>query len=198
MSASLRLIKCVIVGDEAVGKTSILMSFTTNTFHTDCVSTIFDIFSVTVVGNGNSINLSLWDTAGDEGYDKLRPLSYCGADVFILTFSLISKASYENVSKKWIQELKHYASGVPIILVGTKLDLRDNTQFFIEHPDAVPITTAQGEELQKLIKAHAYIECSSKTQQNVMEVFDATIRVALQPPKQKKRKSKVLKACTIM
>ncbi|MTV29083.1 GTP-binding protein, partial [Nitriliruptoraceae bacterium ZYF776] len=93
------------------------------------------------------------DTAGQEDYNRLRPLSYRGADVFILAFSLISKASYENVSKKWIPELRHYAPGVPIILVGTKLDLRDDKQFFVDHPGAVPITTAQGEELKKLIGA---------------------------------------------
>ena len=58
---------------------------------------------------------------GQEDYNRLRPLSYRGADVFILAFSLISKASYENVSKTWIPELKHYAPGVPIVLVGTKL-----------------------------------------------------------------------------
>ena len=60
---------------------------------------------------------------GQEDYNRLRPLSYRGADVFILAFSLISKASYENVSKKWIPELKHYAPGVPIVLVGTKLGI---------------------------------------------------------------------------
>ncbi|MFS8002223.1 putative small GTPase, P-loop containing nucleoside triphosphate hydrolase [Helianthus anomalus] len=98
-------------------------------------------------------------------YNRLRPLSYRGADVFILAFSLISKASYENISKKWIPELRHYAPGVPIILVGTKLDLHDDKQFLTDHPGSVPITTAQGEELRKLIGAPAYIECSSKTQQ---------------------------------
>uniref|UniRef100_A0A6N2L6I4 Uncharacterized protein n=1 Tax=Salix viminalis TaxID=40686 RepID=A0A6N2L6I4_SALVM len=178
MSAS-RFIKCVTVGDGAVGKTCLLISYTSNTFPTDYVPTVFDNFR-------------------QEDYNRLRPLSYRGADVFILAFSLISKASYENVSKKWIPELKHYAPGVPIVLVGTKLDLRDDKQFFIDHPGAVPITTAQGEELRKLIGAPAYIECSSKTQQNVKAVFDAAIRVVLQPPKQKKKKSKAQKACSIL
>ncbi|KAH9759177.1 Rac-like GTP-binding protein 5 [Citrus sinensis] len=135
---------------------------------------------------------------GQEDYNRLRPLSYRGADVFILAFSLISKASYENVAKKWIPELRHYAPGVPIILVGTKLDLRDDKQFFIDHPGAVPITTAQGEELRKLIGSPAYIECSSKTQQNVKAVFDAAIKVVLQPPKQKKKKKKSHRACSIL
>ncbi|KAH9662624.1 Rac-like GTP-binding protein ARAC1 [Citrus sinensis] len=189
MSAS-RFIKCVTVGDGAVGKTCLLISYTSNTFPTDYVPTVFDNFSANVVVNGSTVNLGLWDTAGQEDYNRLRPLSYRGADVFILAFSLISKASYENVSKKWIPELKHYAPGVPIILVGTKLDLRDDKQFFIDHPGAVPISTAQGEELRKLIGAPAYIECSSKTQQNVKAVFDAAIRVVLQPPKTKKKKNK--------
>ncbi|XP_048632706.1 rac-like GTP-binding protein RHO1 isoform X1 [Brassica napus] len=231
MSAS-RFVKCVTVGDGAVGKTCLLISYTSNTFPTvisnahirlylntffllynnisssrtflvsliiqDYVPTVFDNFSANVVVNGATVNLGLWDTAGQEDYNRLRPLSYRGADVFILAFSLISKASYENVSKKWIPELKHYAPGVPIILVGSKLDLRDDKQFFVDHPGAVPITTAQGEELRKLIDAPTYIECSSKSQENVKAVFDAAIRVVLQPPKQKKKKSKAQKACSIL
>ncbi|KAG5377949.1 hypothetical protein IGI04_025791, partial [Brassica rapa subsp. trilocularis] len=184
MSAS-RFIKCVTVGDGAVGKTCLLISYTSNTFPTDYVPTVFDNFSANVVVNGATVNLGLWDTAGQEDYNRLRPLSYRGADVFILAFSLISKASYENVSKKWIPELTHYAPGVPIVLVGTKLGkfasllciyLRDDKQFFVDHPGAVPITTAQ----------------------NVKGVFDAAIRVVLQPPKQKKKKGKVQKACSIL
>ncbi|KAF6174339.1 hypothetical protein GIB67_040832 [Kingdonia uniflora] len=252
MSAS-RFIKCVTVGDGAVGKTCMLISYTSNTFPTDYVPTVFDNFSANVVVDGNTVNLGLWDTAGQEDYNRLRPLSYRGADVFLLAFSLISKASYENVAKKWIPELRHYAPGVPIILVGTKLDLRDDKQFFIDHPGAVPITTVQGEELKKVIGAPYYIECSSKTQQengkilyrrtdhgfdsdlsmspmpvntflnqrsllienahprsllcsetvvacsqNVKAVFDAAIKVVLQPPKQKKKKRKVQKACSIL
>ncbi|KAL5986053.1 hypothetical protein ACLOJK_028043 [Asimina triloba] len=77
-------------------------------------------------------------------------------------------------------------------------DLRDDKQFFVDHPGAVPITTAQGEELRKLIGAPVYIECSSKTQQNVKAVFDAAIKVVLQPPKQKKKKKrKAQRTCSI-
>ncbi|CAI0557516.1 unnamed protein product [Linum tenue] len=211
MSAS-RFIKCVTVGDGAVGKTCMLISYTSNTFPTDYVPTVFDNFSANVVVDGSTVNLGLWDTAGQEDYNRLRPLSYRGADVFLLAFSLISKASYENVAKKWIPELRHYAPGVPIILVGTKLvfmlpshlyrysaDLREDKQFLMDHPGAVPITTAQGEELRKLIGAPMYIECSSKTQQNVKAVFDAAIKVVLQPPKQKRRKKrKSQKGCSIL
>ncbi|KAI4342123.1 hypothetical protein MLD38_026780 [Melastoma candidum] len=198
MSAS-RFIKCVTVGDGGVGKTCMLISYTSNTFPTDYVPTVFENFSANVVVDGSTVNLGLWDTAGQEDYNRLRPLSYPGADVFLLAFSLTSKASYENIAKKWIPELQHYAPGVPVILVGTKLDLREDKQFLADHPDAVPITTAQGEELKKLISATAYIECSSKTQQNVKAVFDAAIKVVLQPPKRRRREEqKESSACSIL
>lgn len=198
MSTS-RFIKCVTVGDGAVGKTCMLIAYTSNTFPTDYVPTVFDNFSVNVAVEGNIVNLGLWDTAGQEDYNRLRPLSYRGADVFVLAFSLISKASYENIVKKWIPELRHYAPGVPVILVGTKLDLRNDKRFSLDHPGAVPISTALGEELRKQIGAAAYIECSSKTQQNVKVVFDAAIKVVLQPPRQKKRKKKEHhKNCVVM
>uniref|UniRef100_A0A251T265 Putative small GTPase superfamily, P-loop containing nucleoside triphosphate hydrolase n=1 Tax=Helianthus annuus TaxID=4232 RepID=A0A251T265_HELAN len=102
--------------------TNVAMADTLQSLDVDYVPTVFDNFSANVVVNGDTVNLGLWDTAvGQEDYNRLRPLSYRGANVFILAFSLISKASYENVSKKWIPELKHYAPGVPIVLVGMKL-----------------------------------------------------------------------------
>ncbi|KAF8408988.1 hypothetical protein HHK36_005059 [Tetracentron sinense] len=170
-----RFIKCVTVGDGAVGKTCLLISYTSNTFPTDYVPTVFDNFSANVVVDGSTVNLGLWDTAGQEDYNRLRPLSYRGADVFLLAFSLISKASYENISKKWIPELRHYAPTVPILLVGTKLGFNAGI-------------IGQGEELKKMIGAAFYIECSSKTQQNVKAVFDAAIKVVLRPSKPKKRR----------
>ncbi|KAJ0989397.1 hypothetical protein J5N97_007753 [Dioscorea zingiberensis] len=185
-----RFIKCVTVGDGAVGKTCMLISYTSNTFPTDYVPTVFDNFSANVVVDGSTVNLGLWDTAGQEDYNRLRPLSYRGADVFLMAFSLISKASYENIHKKWVPELRHYSPDVPIVLVGTKVDLRDDNQFLRDHPSVTPISTAQGEELKKKIGAAAYIECSSKTQQNVKLVFDAAIKVVLRPAKPPKIKKK--------
>ncbi|KAK8283075.1 hypothetical protein V6Z12_D08G069600 [Gossypium hirsutum] len=184
-TAQTRFIKCVTVGDGAVGKTCLLISYTTNTFPTDYVPTVFDNFSANVMVDGQTVNLGLWDTAGQEDYNRLRPLSYRGADVFILAFSLISRPSYENVTKKWLPELKHYAPAVPIVLVGTKLDLREDRQFHLDYPGASTISTEQ-----KQVGALAYIECSSKTQQNVKAVFDGAIKVVVQPPKQKKQKKR--------
>ncbi|KAA8515819.1 hypothetical protein F0562_018570 [Nyssa sinensis] len=163
----------------------------------DYVPTVFDNFSANVTVDGQTVNLGLWDTAGQEDYNRLRPLSYRGADVFILAFSLISRPSFENISKKWVPELRHYAPSMPIVLVGTKLDLREDKQFQMDYPGAYTISTEQGEELKKQIGAVAYLECSSKTQQNVKAVFDAAIKVVLQPPKLKKQKKKQ-RVCLIL
>ncbi|KAK4767347.1 hypothetical protein SAY86_015097 [Trapa natans] len=177
-----RFIKCVTVGDGAVGKTCMLICYTSNKFPNDYVPTVFDNFSANVVVEGTTVNLGLWDTAGQEDYNRLRPLSYRAADVFVLAFSLVSRASYENIMKKWIPELQHYSPGIPVVLVGTKSDLREDKHFLANHPGLVTVTTAQGEELQKLIRATYYIECSSKTQQNVKAVFDAAIKAVINPP----------------
>ena len=123
-------------------------------------------------------------------YNRLRQLSYRGANVFLLAFSLTNKASYENIAKKWVPELRRYAPGIPIILVGTRLYIRDGNQFFIDHPGTMPIITTHGGGLRKLIGALAYIECSSKIQQNVKAVSEAAVKVILQSPKHKKRKKR--------
>ncbi|MCL7026123.1 hypothetical protein MKW94_024402 [Papaver nudicaule] len=196
-SSNSKFIKCVTVGDGAVGKTCLLISYTSNTFPTDYVPTVFDNFSASVLVDAQIVSLGLWDTAGQEDYNRLRPLSYRGADVFLLAFSLISRPSFENITKKWVPELRHYAPSVPIVLVGTKLDLREDKQFHTDYPGAYTISTAQGEELKKQIGALAYVECSSKNQQNVKTVFDIAIKLVLHPPKTKeKRKRRTL--CSIM
>ncbi|KAH1221169.1 Rac-like GTP-binding protein RAC2 [Glycine max] len=200
-----RFIKCVTVGDGAVGKTCMLISYTSNTFPTDYVPTVFDNFSANVVVDGSTVNLGLWDTAGQEDYNRLRPLSYRGADVFLLAFSLISKASYENISKKWIPELRHYAPTVPIVLVGTKLDLREDRQYLIDHPGTTAIATAQARYIF-LVPNLNPTKCwaGRRTEEgnwcccNVKAVFDAAIKVVLQPPKSKKKGKKKNTPCVFL
>ena len=103
-------IKVAVVGDGGIGKTSLLISYSTNSFPDEYVPTIFDNYSPQVKfedgGETKEINLSLWDTAGSEDYDRLRSLSYPGTDVFLICFSIRNKISFTNVSVKWIKEVQ--------------------------------------------------------------------------------------------
>uniref|UniRef100_A0A4W3GUG3 Uncharacterized protein n=1 Tax=Callorhinchus milii TaxID=7868 RepID=A0A4W3GUG3_CALMI len=77
-----------------------------------------------IVGDG--VELALWDTAGQEDYDRLRPLSYPDTDVILMCFSIDNPDSLENIPEKWTPEVKHFCPNVPIILVGNKKDLRND------------------------------------------------------------------------
>jgi len=138
--------------------------------------------------DGKPVNLGLWDTAGQEDYDRLRPLSYPQTDVFLICFSIISPASFDNIKSKWWPEIQHHAPGVPIILVGTKADLRhdQNTQNTLASKGLQMIPPESANGRAKEIGAQKYLECSALTQEGLKAVFDEAIRAALNKPKPKK------------
>jgi small GTP-binding protein len=112
--------------------------------------------------------------AGQEEYDRLRPLSYANANVFLVCFSVVNPVSFENVSAKWYPEVMHFCPEVPQLLVGTKMDLRrdEGTLKKLRDANQIPITYEQGLELARKIKAIRYMECSAKTGEALKSVFD--------------------------
>ncbi|KAI7829911.1 cell division control protein 42 [Kickxella alabastrina] len=184
----MQTIKCVVVGDGAVGKTCLLISYTTNKFPSDVRQ-----LAVTVMIGEDPYTLGLFDTAGQEDYDRLRPLSYPQTDVFLVCFSVISQASFENVKEKWFPEVHHHCPGVPCLIVGTQVDLREDsvTKERLARNRQHVINYDQGEKLSRELNAVKYVECSALTQKGLKNVFDEAIVAALEPPAVKK-KSKCL------
>ena len=157
----------------------------------------FDNYSTDVFVDSQQVNLRLWDTAGMDDYDRIRPLSYPQTDVFLVCFSVVSPTSFENVANKWAPEINHHCPGVPKILVGTKLDLRDDgaTIEKLKEKNLTPITPQQGEAMRRKIGAVAYTECSALTQRGLKEVFDNAIGIVISFPNFVK---KMEKGCTLL
>ena len=176
-----RPVKLVVVGDGGVGKTVLLISFTTNAFPNEYIPTVFENYNSRFLVDDVRVNLGLWDTSGQADYDRLRPLTYPKTDVFLLLFSVDKPSSFDNVEEKWKPELEKHCPDVPIILVGNKKDIRDDSEQMrrLQDKNIKPIEEKQGHEMAEKIGAIKYIECSALTQQNLKFVFEEAVRAAL-------------------
>lgn len=190
----MKSIKCVVVGDAAADITTLLFTYTTGKYPNEYTPTVFDNYTATVVVDGNPVTLGLFDIAGQEDYDRLRPGSYCVTDVFLICFSIVDPLSFELASEKWFPEVRHFCPKTPIILVGTKLDLRDDTETIekLARNKMRPITFHKGQAKAEEIGAVKYLECSAKTLTGVKTVFEEAIRAVLNPQEEKIRKRKCL------
>ncbi|GBF60732.1 GTP-binding protein [Trichophyton mentagrophytes] len=173
--------KLVIIGDGACGKTSLLSVFTLGYFPTHYVPTVFENYVTDCRVDGRSVQLALWDTAGQEDYERLRPLAYSKAHVLLIAFSVDTPDSLENVKHKWIEEANERCPDVPIILVGLKKDLREDPLAIEEMRKKSQrfVSPRDGSEAAAEIGARKYLECSSLTGEGVDDVFEAATRAAL-------------------
>ena len=165
----MQTIKCVVVGDGDAEKICLLISYTTNKCPTEYVPMVFNNYAVTVMIGGEPYTLLLCDTAGQEDYDRLRPLSYPQTDVFLVCYSVVSLSSFENVKEKWVHEITHHCPRTPFLLVGTKIDLRDDAATIdkLAKNKQKPLSLEAGEKLAKELRAVKYVECSALTQVSV-------------------------------
>ncbi|WWC59016.1 uncharacterized protein I303_101562 [Kwoniella dejecticola CBS 10117] len=172
--------KLVIVGDGAAGKTSLLNVFAVGHFPESYEPTVFDNYVTEIELDGKPVQLALWDTAGQEEYERLRPLSYSKAHIILIAFSVDTPDSLENVSQKWIEEVRSICGRqIPVILVACKTDLRDKA---IANGSFTPeryIDRATGQRMANAIGARAYFETSALLMQGVDAVFEAATRAAV-------------------
>ncbi|KAK4683490.1 hypothetical protein P7C73_g6764, partial [Tremellales sp. Uapishka_1] len=127
------------------------------------------------------IELSLWDTAGQEDFDRLRSLSYADTHVVMICFSVDSPVSLENVESKWIEEVTQFCPGVKIILIALKCDLRDDETIKdkLARRSLSPVTYDQGLAVARTIRASRYLECSAKHNRGVQEAIYEAARVSI-------------------
>mmetsp|Transcript_12239 Transcript_12239/g.31045 ORF Transcript_12239/g.31045 Transcript_12239/m.31045 type:complete len:204 (-) Transcript_12239:55-666(-) len=174
-------VKCVVVGDGAVGKTCMLISYTEGKFPKEYVPTVFENYEAEIVVNGKDVKFSLWDTAGQEGYARIRTLSYPKTDIFLLCFAIDNQPSLVNVKDRWYKEIKHHCPTAPIILVGTKIDLRDDEaeKEELAKQDKQLVTSEEGEAMAQEIAALKYLECSALTRSGLKNVFDEALQTII-------------------
>ncbi|POW23408.1 hypothetical protein PSHT_00043 [Puccinia striiformis] len=169
--------KLVIIGDGACGKTSLLSVFAMGEFPEDYEPTIFENYVAEIRLDNKPIQLALWDTAGQEEYERLRPLSYSKSHVILIAFAIDTPDSLENVTVKWIEEVRSICGPtIPVILVGCKKDLRDadngsNPSLFVSKSEA--------EQVAQSINARCYMECSALKNEGVDSIFESATRAAM-------------------
>lgn len=190
--------KLVLLGDGACGKTSLLNVFTRGYFPTVYEPTVFENYVHDIFIDNVHVELSLWDTAGQEEFDRLRSLSYDDTHAIMLCFSVDSPDSLENVETKWVGEIAENCPGVKLVLVALKCDLREQTDADDEEGQQgekpALINYDQGLKVAEKIRALRYLECSAMKNRGVNEAFTEAARVALTVKNAKDNDSK----CVVM
>ncbi|AWP05638.1 putative rho-related GTP-binding protein RhoH [Scophthalmus maximus] len=186
-------VKCVVVGDSAVGKTALLVRFTSETFPDTYKPTVFENTGVEVYMDGVQVSLGLWDTAGNDNFRQIRPRSYQQADIVLICYSVANANSLANVQHKWIAEIRENLPKVPVLVVATQTDLRE--------PGALRgscISAAEGRRVAQEVNAKGYLECSSLSNRGVQQVFEYAVRTAVnQVRKQARRRMFSVNQCKV-
>jgi len=191
-TSAVRPLKIVTVGDGAVGKTCLLISYTANAFPVEYIPTVFDNYSCNVMFEGKGYNLGLWDTAGQEEYDRLRPLSYPQTDCFLLCYSIVAPSSLDNCKQKWFPEISHHCPEARTILVGLKKDLRNDAETLAKLAEKRlhPVTPEEAQKLCKELGCVKHLECSARTHDGLQQLFNEAIRVCVTPNAGRSKKKK--------
>ncbi|XP_059616790.1 rho-related GTP-binding protein RhoJ-like [Phlebotomus argentipes] len=172
-------IKCVVVGDGAVGKTNLIVSYLENRFVAEHIPTASDIYNVDVQVDDAPVRVTICDTPGQDNLDVLRELSYPDTNIFLLCFSVVHPETFRSVKSKWLPRLSQYQDA-RVVLIGTHADLRSDRSTIIrlQCQGEKPVSLTDAWDFARSIGAK-YIESSSRTKDKVKEVFDTAIWDAL-------------------
>ena len=160
--------KTVLVGARNVGKTSLITRVLDSEFPRGYVPSVSNFGDVLMMFKEIPVQMALWDTAGDD-YDRLRPLSYLKSSVIVVAFSLASEASLDRVRTQWVPEARQHTPNVPIVLVGTKADLRRDD---VKEGVADCVSREDALQMADLIGAVDYCECSSLSGAGMDDLLD--------------------------
>lgn len=169
-------VKLVVVGDCGCGKTTLIKRYVNGTYTDSYTATGFDTYTTTyTVSSTYKINMSIWDTSGDPGYDRVRPVSYTDADLVIVCFSIGNPESLHNIVTKWFPEIREHCPTQPVMIVGCGTDLRTDEAVLerLSRKNLSPVTYEQGLKTAKEIEALVYSETSAKTsEKSVKDVLE--------------------------
>ena len=176
----MKQIKIAVIGEGAVGKTSLLTTYLTNAFPDEYLPHMLYDCSKEIYINDNKVNLIMLDYQFCDLSLKQDKLLFEGTQIFLICFSIDYIYSLKKVKKSWIPDKKAEFPDVPFILVGMKSDLRDkdnsnNYQNNFYKEDLISKETA--ENMAKKTGAVCYIECSSKNSININYLFERAIEI---------------------
>lgn len=118
--------KMIVIGDGNVGKSCFVSRLSTGSFPGEYLPSVVEDYRSERLVNGTRFKIVLHDTPGQEDYDRFRPWFYRGTHVFLVFFDVWCRTSFESVTERWVPEVKELVPGSPILLVGSKIDLRSN------------------------------------------------------------------------
>jgi small GTP-binding protein len=165
-------IKLIVVGDNGVGKTHFVACWAGNdNIFNEYAPTVFDNYNYNYKFEEKGYLFEIWDTNCQEEYDRLRPLSYPEANLVFICFKVTNIKSFENVKKKWLEEIRFHLNDIPIVLVGLQIDWRDDEDCIKKLNGVPPISYEQGLNLSKEIDSLCYCENSAKKRTGLEETF---------------------------
>ena len=168
------IFKIIVIGDPAVGKTSLLTNFCGDKFNYEYIPTVGVNITkepVTIkddMGKDSTVNLMIWDIAGQPQFYMLHRPYFNGADGMILVYDITRSSSFSNINNWWSTSIKYGLSAIPRILIGNKIDLKDERKIILP----------MAEHLSEKINAPFY-ETSAMTGENVKTIFQKIAELAL-------------------